>query len=181
MGFRSPLVPTLQPENRKPENRKIPSSLFLAKEKRRNSRKTIYGKGTRQCSTGPDTDNQRQRRQNDRFKEEEQMAMTINPANDFAINQHNQAQTRPGLENPATRVRATDNSTTQASGKKAVDSVELSSAAENIASAHSRLADFDQAQETMATLKNTIRQQAGPALQTQANISSKTAFSLLEE
>jgi flagellin-like hook-associated protein FlgL len=57
----------------------------------------------------------------------------------------------------------------------------LSSAAENIASAHSRLADFDQAQETMATLKNNIQQQSGRSLQTQANISSATALSLLEE
>ena len=109
------------------------------------------------------------------------MAMTITPANDFPSNQHNQVKTGPGRENPAARVRAEDNSTTQARGKKAVDSVELRSAVENIASAHSRLADFDQAQETMATLKNKIHQQAGPALQTQANISSATALSLLEE
>jgi flagellin-like hook-associated protein FlgL len=109
------------------------------------------------------------------------MAMTINPANDFAIKQHNQAQTKPGLEKPTVRVRAEDNSGTQSSGKAAADSVELSSAVEKLPSAHSRLADFDQAQKTMATLKNNIHQQSGRMLQSQANISTKTAQSLLEE
>jgi flagellin-like hook-associated protein FlgL len=109
------------------------------------------------------------------------MAMTINPVNDFAINQHNQAQTRSSQENSAARGKDKDSSSVPVSSRAATDSVELSTAAENLASAGSRLADFDQAQGTMTALKNTIRQQAGPALQAQANISSKTAFSLLEE
>lgn len=110
------------------------------------------------------------------------MAMTINPANDFAIKQHNQTQTKPGLEKQAAaRVRAEDNSGPQFSGKTSADSVELSSAIEKLPSAHSRLADFDQAQETMATLKNNIHQQSGRSLQTQANISTKIAQALLEE
>jgi hypothetical protein len=109
------------------------------------------------------------------------MAMTISPANDFVIKQHNQAQTKPSLENQAARVRAEGNSGTQSSGKTSADSVELSSAVEKLPSAHSRLANFDQAQETMATLKNNIHQQSGRTLQIQANISTKTAQALLEE
>ena len=109
------------------------------------------------------------------------MAMTINLANDFAIKQHNQAQTKSGLEKQAARVRAEDNSGTQSSGKTSADSVELSSAVEKLASDHSLLADFDQAQETMAMLKNNIHKQSGRSLQTQANISTKIAQALLEE
>lgn len=109
------------------------------------------------------------------------MAMTITPINDFAINQHSQAQTRPGQENSAARVRDKDSSGVPVSGRGATDSVALSTAAENLASAGSRLADFDQAQGTMARLKNTIYTQAGLALQTQANISPETAFALLND
>jgi flagellin-like hook-associated protein FlgL len=63
----------------------------------------------------------------------------------------------------------------------ATDSVALSTAAENLASAGSRLADFDQAQGTMSMLKNSIHNQAGIALQTQANISPEKAFALLND
>jgi hypothetical protein len=109
------------------------------------------------------------------------MAMTITPANDFSINKHNQAQTKSAQENPAGRVRDKDSSGVPVSGRGTADSVELSTAAGNLASASSQLADFDQAQGTMATLKNTIHKQAGLALQTQANISQETAFALLED
>lgn len=109
------------------------------------------------------------------------MAMTINPSSDLVINRHNLVKTRSDFENPAALVKAEGNSSAQVSGKKAGDSVKLSSATENIASAGSRLVDFDQAQETMAMLKNNIHKQAGPLLQAQANISSATASSLLED
>jgi len=108
------------------------------------------------------------------------MAMTINPVNDFAINQHNQAQTRPGLENSAAR-GSDKNSSVPVSNRGTTDSVALSTAAENLASAGSRLDDFDQAQGAMARLKNTIFNQAGIALQTQANITPEKAFALLSD
>ena len=109
------------------------------------------------------------------------MAMTITPVNDFAINQHSQAQARPGQENPAARVKDNDSSSVPVSSRKATDSVELSTAAENLASTGSQVADFDQAQGTLAKLKNTIHAQAGQALQTQAYISPETAFALLND
>lgn len=109
------------------------------------------------------------------------MAMTITPVNDFAINQQSQAQTRPGQENSAVRGRNNESSDVPVSSRKATDSVELSTAAENLASANSRLADFDQAQGTLATLKNTLHTQAGLAFQTQGNISPETAFALLND
>ena len=109
------------------------------------------------------------------------MAMTINPVNDFAINQQSQAATRPGQENQAAHVGDKNSSVIPAGGKAVTDSVALSTAAENIASSGSLLTDFDQAQGTMAKLKNTIHAQAGQALHAQANISSKTAFALLND
>ena len=109
------------------------------------------------------------------------MAMTINPVNDFAINQHSQAQTRPGLENSAARGRDKDSSSVPVSSRPTTDSVALSTAAENLASSGSRLADFDQAQGTMTALKNNIYSNAGLALQTQANITQETAFALLRD
>lgn len=109
------------------------------------------------------------------------MAMTITPVNDLAINQHNQAPIKPGQENPTARVRVNDSSSVPVSGRGPADSVELSTAADNLASSSSQLADFDQAQGTMAMLKNTIHKQAGLALQTQANISQETAFALLKD
>ena len=109
------------------------------------------------------------------------MAMTINPANDFSINTQNQASTKLGQENSAVRVRDKEISGVPSRSSELTDSVELSTAAENLASAGSRLTDFDQAQGTMARLKNSIHQQAGLALQTQANISPETAFALLSD
>lgn len=109
------------------------------------------------------------------------MAMTITPVNDFAISQHNQAQTRAGQENSAARVNDMDSNGVPVSGRATADSVELSTATENLASASSLLADFDQAQGTMDMLKNTIHKLPGQALQIQANISPETAFALLED
>lgn len=109
------------------------------------------------------------------------MAMIITPANDFAINQQSQVQNRPGQENSAARAKDNDSSGVPVSGRGATDSVELSTAAENLASAGSRLDDFDQAQGTMAMLKNTIHSQAGLALKSQANITPETAFALLND
>ena len=109
------------------------------------------------------------------------MAMAINPTNDFSINNYNQAKNRLGQENSAARVGDKDISSIPLSGREPADSVELSTAAENLASSGSQLADFDQAQGTMAMLRNTIHEQAGLALQTQANISPETAFALLND
>jgi hypothetical protein len=109
------------------------------------------------------------------------MAMTITPANDFAINQQGQAATRPSQENQVARVGDKNSSVIPGGGKAVTDSVALSTAAENLASSGSLLTDFDQAQGAMAKLKNTIYSQAGQALQTQANISSKSAFALLND
>jgi hypothetical protein len=109
------------------------------------------------------------------------MTMTIAAVNDFAINQQHQAQTRPGQENQAVRVRDNNSSGVPVSSRGAADSVELSSAAGNLASSSSQLADFDQAQGTMDMLKNTIHKLPGQALQTQANISQETAFALLSD
>ncbi len=109
------------------------------------------------------------------------MAMVINLANDFSINNYTQAKNRLGQENSAARVRDKDISSIPLTGREPADSVELSTAAENLASSGSRLVDFDQAQGTMAMLKNTIHKQAGLALKTQANISAETAFALLND
>jgi len=109
------------------------------------------------------------------------MTMTITPANDFAINQHGQAQIKQGQENSAVRASDKDSSGVPASGTGATDSVELSTAAENLASAGSQLTDFDQAQGAMAMLRNTIYTQAGLALETQANITPERAFALLSD
>lgn len=107
--------------------------------------------------------------------------MTIGPINDFSIFKDNQFQTRSAQEKPVSRGSDKGASGVSLSGGEPVDSVELSVAAENINSASSQLADFDQAQGTLAMLKNKIHSQAGLALQAQANISPETAFALLSD
>lgn len=110
------------------------------------------------------------------------MAMTINPASDHVINQHNQP--RPGQEGIGSRDKlagATPSPLAPVTGRNNADSVALSVAAENLSSARSQMADFDQAQGALAMLKAAIQQQAGIAIQTQANITPETALALLAE
>jgi flagellin len=104
------------------------------------------------------------------------MALTIN-TNISSLNaQRNLEKSQNDLSQSMDRI-----SSGSVNNRGATDSVALSTAAENLASAGSRLGDFDQAQGTMAMLKNSIYNQAGLALQTQANISPEKAFALLND
>lgn len=107
--------------------------------------------------------------------------MTITPVNDFSPLKHNELQKTPAQENPAARAPEKGNSGDVLNGRVPVDSVEFSTAAENLASADSQLADFDQAQGALSRLQNSIYQQAGLALQAQANITPETAIALLSD